>query len=122
MDYLLNEDINQWELLRTDGRHCFFSLLHPLPSCVHLRLCVCVCVGVLLWSVALSLSLREGRCLPFLFSRLHFRDFYSCVPRSSRNFPKRIFLSVLERKTLSCCAGFGDLEDRVASQEAKGSR
>lgn len=23
---------------------------------------------------------------------------------------------------MSCCAGFGDLEDRVASQEAKGSR
>jgi hypothetical protein len=45
MDYLLNEDINQWELLRTGGRHCFFSLLHPLPSCVHLRVCVCVCVG-----------------------------------------------------------------------------
>jgi hypothetical protein len=80
MDYLLNEDINQWELLRTDGRHCFFSLLHPLLSCVHLRLCVCVSVGVVVWSVALSLSLREGRCLAFLFSCLHFGDFYSSVP------------------------------------------
>jgi len=105
-----------------DGTVSSLSFTPFLRACICAFVCVCVCVGVFVWSVALSLSLRGGRCLAFLFSRLHFGGFYSCVPRSSRNFLKRIHLSVWERKTVSCRAGFGDLEDRVASQEAEGSR
>jgi hypothetical protein len=84
MDYLLNEDINQWDLLRTDGRHCFFSLLHPLASCVHLRLCVCVfgCVCVACGFVA-EPARRKVISVPVFASALRgFLLLYSAI------FPK----------------------------------